>query len=352
MRILLGMSGGVDSAYSALELMNAGHGVEGAVLLMHGYTEVEAAKRCADSIGIPLHVIDCREVFFETVVENFMSEYLAGRTPNPCILCNREVKFRYLYEYAKANGFDKIATGHYAKIVKIGNRYAVSRGRDGRKDQSYMLYRLPQHILADTVFPLAEEEKKNVKDSSRRHGISAADRRESQEICFIPSGEYAEYIEARRGKSQHGSYINAGGEILGEHKGIIRYTVGQRKGLGISLGERVFVSAINSADNTVTLSNTPSRSESIDISDMVFSGLEELRTGERRCFFVKIRYLAPPVKCDFLYLGGGKGRIFFAEPQLSVTPGQSAVLYDGDTVMAGGIIGNTSVLENIASSGK
>ena len=341
MRILLGMSGGVDSAYSALKLKSAGHEVEGAVLLMHEYTETEEAKKCAESIGIPLRVIDCREAFSKIVVENFISEYLNGRTPNPCVLCNREVKFRYLYEYAKNNGFDKIATGHYAKIVKIGERYAVSRAKDRKKDQSYMLYRLPQEILADTVFPLNEEEKHNVKEDSRKSGISAADRKESQEICFIPSGEYAEYIEERRGKTPVGNYIDIKGKILGEHKGIIRYTVGQRKGLGISLGERVFVNAINPIDNTVVLSAAPSESDSIDISDIVFSGMDEMERGERRGLSVKIRYLAPLAECEFLYLGEGRGRVIFRNPQISVTPGQSAVLYDGDVVMAGGIISNS-----------
>ncbi len=342
MRVLLGMSGGLDSTYAAAELKRRGYEVEGAILLMHGYTETKEAALAAKSVGIPLHIIDCREAFEECVVSNFISEYQKGRTPNPCIICNREVKFKYLYEFAMANGFDKIATGHYANIVKREikgrERYAVSCAFDTKKDQTYMLYRLSQEVLSRLIFPLSDMKKNVVRENAGNAGIYAAEKDESQEICFIPDNDHAAFIKERGYPEKCGYYINNEGKILGEHSGIIKYTVGQRKGLGISLGKRVFVTEIDAENNTVTLSENPSMEDKLTVTDIVFSGQEEMEVGEELILKVKLRYLAPKTECRVKYIGDGRAEVLLDSPQKSITPGQSAVFYDGDTIVFGGFI--------------
>lgn len=342
MKILLGMSGGVDSAYAAHRLIEEGHSVEGAVLIMHSYTDVLAAEEAAIGIGIPLHKIDCRELFESRVVEDFISEYLSGRTPNPCIICNADVKMRVLYDYAISHGFDAIATGHYARVTErrgdFGIKHTVSKAGDKRKDQSYMLYRLSEDILSRLYLPLMDKEKSDVKKEAAEIGISAADRGESQEICFIPDNDHAAFIEGRTAPSPRGHYINKEGKILGEHSGIIRYTVGQRKGLGIAMGKRVFVTEINAENNTVTLSDEDKVGSKFAVRDMVFPGISEPKINEKLSLSVKVRYLAPPVSCTLEYLGGGRAEVKLDVPQRAITPGQSAVFYDGDDVAAGGFI--------------
>ena len=344
MKILVGMSGGIDSTYVALTLIRQGHQVEGAVLVMHGYTEVEAAREAARSVGIPIHVIDCRERFENVVVENFISEYLNGRTPNPCVVCNSEVKFLALYEYAMAHGFDMIATGHYARVVKStqsgGTRYTVSRPLDKNKDQTYMLWRLSQDILEKLLLPLSEIVKGEVREESRAAKLSAADRADSQEICFIPTGKYADFIEERVGPVPHGRFVDESGRDLGEHKGIIRYTVGQRKGLGIAMGQRIFVTDINAATNSVVLSTEDSYKDNVKVSGIVFSGIFEPDIGAKLNFSVKLRYHSPLIPCTFEYLGGGEAAVTLSTPARAITPGQSAVFYHGEDVMAGGFIKN------------
>lgn len=342
MKILLGMSGGLDSTYAALKLIEEGHTVEGAVLVMHDYTEVDAAKVAAGELNIPLHIIDCRNSFEKCVVQNFVNEYLSARTPNPCIICNSEIKFRFLHDYAVNNGFDRIATGHYARIEEYEadgeKRYAILRAKDTRKDQTYMLWRLPQDILSRIVFPLADDEKQDVKTKAKEKKITAADMGESQEICFIPTGDYADFIEKRSKPMVCGNFIDTDGNVLGTHKGIARYTVGQRKGLGISAGQRVFVTEINPTDNTVTLSANEVLEDTVFISGIVFSGIKELHVGEEITLSVKLRYLAKPVECSLKYLGEGKGIVRLAVAQRAVTPGQSAVFYQNDRLVLGGFI--------------
>lgn len=340
MRILLGLSGGLDSAYSAKLLLDKGYEVEGAVLIMHGCTELDDCRAVAESLSIPLHVIDCRDAFSRSVEQNLIDEYLAGRTPNPCIICNSEIKFKYLYEYAKANGFDKIATGHYARIEKEGGVYSVNMARDTKKDQSYMLWRLPQEILSSLVLPLAERKKEEIRRDALENSLPSASKSESQEICFIPDGDYASFIEQRRGKCPEGYFINNVGKILGTHKGIIRYTVGQRKGLGIALGERMFVSSINARDNTVTLSREDETRDSLFVEGIIFSSVPPMQEGETREYSVKLRYLQAPVKASLTYLGDGRGRVALSEPVRAVTPGQSAVFYEGNRLALGAFISN------------
>ena len=272
MKILVGISGGVDSAYAAKKLLLDGHQVEGAVLIMHDYTELDAAREASMSVGIKLHEIDCRFAF-EEIKKNFVSEYVGGRTPNPCIICNERVKFKTLYDYAMANGFDAIATGHYAKIVNTDGKFAFAIPEDKRKEQTYMLYRLPQEILSRLILPLSEGTKTEIRARAQDEGISAANRSDSQEICFLPDGNYAEYIESVSGKCPEGDFVDIQGKILGRHKGIIHYTVGQRKGLGISLGERAFVTKIDPTTHKVTLSPTIEGEKTVFVKNMVYSGM-------------------------------------------------------------------------------
>ena len=340
MKILVGISGGVDSAYTAKRLIDEGHEVEGAVLVMHEYTEVGAAREAAESVGIKLHEIDCRAPFNQ-VKENFASEYIKGRTPNPCIICNEKVKFKYLYDFAMENGFDAIATGHYAKITQVNcenkPRYTLSIAEDTKKDQTYMLYRLGQDVLSRLILPLYEGTKAQIREKAEEQGISAAKRSDSQEICFLPEGNHPEYIESVMGKCEKGSFIDESGNVLGEHKGIIHYTVGQRKGLGIALGERVFVTDINAEDNTVTLSKEYPGKQIVKITDMVYSGMIEPTTQSSLRAKVKLRYSAPLVDCEARLYPDKTAELILDEPQ-RFSPGQSAVLYLNDFVICGGFI--------------
>ncbi len=340
MRILLGMSGGLDSSFSALKLKEEGHSVEGAVLIMHDYTELDSARAAAREVGIKLHEIDCRPLFEKTVIPDFIEQYRNGRTPNPCIVCNREVKFKALLEYAEKNGFDKIATGHYAKIKKLGNgeKSVICRAGDEKKDQSYMLWRLTPQIIDKLIFPLSELTKEEIRAEAAKIGLSSADRRDSQEICFIPSGDYGSYIEERIGKSEEGDFVDEDGKVLGRHKGILHYTVGQRKGLGIALGSRAFITDINPKTNKITLSFSAKETNSFTVSDIVFSGIRESELPKSCELLVKVRYQAPPVPACVEFISETSAKVTLPKSAKSVTSGQSAVFYDGEVLAFGGFI--------------
>ncbi len=337
MKILVGISGGVDSAGAALKLVRDGHQVECAILKMHEYTALDGARSVAKSLGLPLHEIDMQDSFGRIVKENLIEEYTQGRTPNPCIICNERVKFRGLYDFAAEHGFDKIATGHYAKIVYVNGRYSVASAADLKKDQSYMLYRLPEEILSALVLPLCEERKENVRALAACAGLSAADAKDSQEICFLPNNDYPAFIEGVRGVFPPGSFVDPYGKLLGMHRGIIRYTVGQRKGLGISLGERMFVTDITPESNTVTLSPSMPGAEQIIISDIVYSGMASDDDPDKYDLTVKLRYSAAKIRVHAELLSDGKALLKFDSPAIAA-PGQSAVIYDGDRVLFGGFI--------------
>jgi tRNA-specific 2-thiouridylase len=237
----------------------------------------------------------------------------------------------------REHSFDRIATGHYARIEERDGRYSVLRASDGKKDQSYVLYRLPQEILAHLLTPLATYAKEDVRVAARESGLAAAERAESMEICFLPDGDYPAYIRERFGAVGEGDFIGTDGRVLGRHRGILHYTVGQRKGLGIALGERMFVSHIDPECNTVTLSRDAERgSQDFSVGDVVFSGLSPQKTGEMVCT-VKLRYLAPPIPVTVCF-DGDTLRAKTKTPIAAITPGQSAVFYDGDRVLFGGFI--------------
>ncbi len=337
MKILVGISGGVDSAAAALKLLRDGHDVECAILKMHEYTDIDGGRNVAESLGLCLHEIDMQTRFNDVVKENLINEYLNGRTPNPCILCNEMVKFRGLYDFAMLHGFDAIATGHYSSVSKENGRYAVTVAKDIHKDQSYMLYRLPQEILSKLVLPLSEDVKNDVRSLARDAGISSADNKDSQEICFLPDNDYPKFIEKKRGYIPKGYFVDEDRNILGEHKGIYRYTVGQRKGLGIALGERVFVTKISPIDNTVTLSPKMIGVTEVELTDCVFSGVCQPLEPYVRTLNVKLRYSAPFMPVSASFVPDGKIFLHFDLP-VTAAPGQSAVLYDGKKVVAGGYI--------------
>ena len=339
-KVLLGMSGGIDSTYAVLKLRSLGYEVEGAILKMSEHTDIPAAQRAADALGVKLHVVDCREEFSSCVVENFVSEYCSARTPNPCIVCNREVKFKKLCDCAKAVGCDTVSTGHYARVLRNeeNGRYYISRGLDSRKDQSYVLWRLSQEELEMLFFPLADDVKIEVKERSKEMALPSAEAKESQEICFIPSNDHTAYMEELLGKKfEEGNFVDADGKVLGKHKGVPRYTIGQRKGLGISLGTHAFVTSIDPVANTVTLGDEEELFKNeLCISDLIFQK-RIIADGESVRLFAKIRYAAKPVMCT-VTVNGGKAHVVLDESARAITPGQSAVFYDGDDVVFGGFI--------------
>ena len=308
---------------------------------MHEHTELDSARRCAGELSIPLHEVDCTDLFNSIVRSNFISEYLSGRTPNPCIICNQHVKLARLYAYAMEHGFDMIATGHYAKVERVTQgdsyRYAVSMSKNRDKDQSYMLYRLSQDVLSRLLLPLGDLKKDEVREGARIQGISAASSRDSQEICFLPEGNHADYIESVSGKSPEGSFIDEKGNCLGVHKGIVRYTVGQRKGLGIALGQRMFVSAIDPVLNTVTLSPGIRGKKTVELTGVFYQGMAPLEKAVRAVMDVKVRYSAPIRRAECELRPDGTATLTFEEEVVSA-PGQSAVLYSEGRVMLGGFI--------------
>ncbi len=339
-KVLLGMSGGVDSTFAASRLVSEGYTVEGALLLMSEHTDIESARAAAEKTGIPLHIIDCKADFREKVIDNFVSEYMRARTPNPCIVCNREVKIKKLCDFAREHGFDAVVTGHYAGVGfdEASERYFIKRGADDRKDQSYMLWRLTQEELSLLYFPLEESIKSEIKRESEERGLIERDKKESQEICFIPTNDHAAFIEEYTGKRfPTGDFTDENGKVLGTHKGIIKYTVGQRKGLGISLGKHAFVLSVNAGDGTIVLGDEEGLFKSeFSVSDTVFQK-RVYAVGERASLEVKIRYAARPAKCEVEFAENG-AHITLEAPARAITPGQSAVFYENCDIIFGGFI--------------
>lgn len=337
-RILLGMSGGLDSTYAAKLLKEQGWEVEGAVLRFSEETDWEAARLAAREVGLPLWEVDLRERFRVHVMDYFAEEYRSGRTPNPCVVCNRYVKMQSLYELSLAKGCDAFATGHYALPHQLPNgRWAIARARDSKKDQSYMLWGMTQEQIARFVAPLAELEKNQVREAARQSALSSAESRESQDICFIPDKDYISFIEKRYGTSKGGFFVTPEGKPIAPHAGLLHYTVGQRKGLGVALGYPAFITHMDPISGNITLAPANrSYFSRITVSRLSFQGLIP-EAGQTYDLAVKIRYAAPPVPCRVTF-EGDKAQVQFAVSQRTPAPGQSAVFYDGTSTAFGGFI--------------
>ena len=353
-KALIAMSGGVDSSVSALMMLEQGYECTGVTMKLFAnedigvskansccsIDDVADARSVATGLGMPYYVFNFADRFERDVIDRFVDAYVNGRTPNPCIDCNRYLKFDQLFVRAQELGCDYVVTGHYAQISydEAKGRYLLRKAVDPLKDQSYVLYSLTQEQLAHAMFPLGGLHKTQVREIAEKHGFVNAQKHDSQDICFIQTGTYADFIEARLGrKFKPGNFVDEAGNVLGRHKGIIHYTVGQRKGLGIAFGKPMFVTKIDPISNTVTLGENGSQYASSLIADKVnLISADTLKAPISAQ--VKVRYQAPPASAQLTPLGNGKIRVDFQEPQRSVTPGQAAVFYDGDLVLGGGII--------------
>ncbi len=333
-RVLVAMSGGVDSSVAAALLLDAGQEVEGATMLLHGgageRTAVQDAESVCAVLGIPHRVLDLRVPFARCVMEPFLSEYLRGRTPNPCMYCNREIKFGAFYTAAREAGFERIATGHYARI----EGGLVRRPERAKKEQTYVFALVEREVLSHLLLPCGAYPKEEIRAAAKRYRLPVAEKADSQEICFIEDNDYTGWIERRCGVLPEGEFLDENGAVLGRHRGIIHYTVGQRKGLGLALPEPRFVGRIDAAANQVVL--VPS--ERLYGREMVLSALNlhlPLEDGER--ILAQPRYNARPAPARFFRTERG-ARIVFDEAQRALTPGQVAALYRGDTLAGGGVI--------------
>ena len=340
-RILTAMSGGVDSAVAAYLAKSRGT-VAGATMKLspHGSDESQSAAETARRLGIEHYVFDFSKEFSREVIDRFCSVYLDGGTPNPCIFCNRKIKFGCFLDRALELGYDTIATGHYAKIEydKESGRYILCRAADRSKDQTYVLSVLSQYQLSKTLLPLGGMTKPEVRELASSLGLGAAERPESQDICFIPDHDHARFIEEYTGKpSPHGDFVDTAGNIIGEHSGIIKYTIGQRKGLGVSVGRPIYVCGIDAAANRVTLGDEErlftKRLYAHDVNFVAIAGL----TGSMRVT-AKIRYSHREAPATATMSSENELCVEFDTPQRAVTPGQTVVLYSDEAVIANAII--------------
>ena len=352
-KVLVALSGGVDSAAAALILTEMGYRTAGATMKLcqkdDGETDggavivptkdITDAKSICDALNIEHYAVSYNQSFCKNVIEHFIDEYKNGGTPNPCVECNRKIKFGVLLDFARERGFDKLATGHYAKIERSDDgRYLLKCAADKNKDQSYFLWSLTQEQLSHVLFPLGDMTKDEIRALAAKHGFVNAHKSDSQDICFIPDGDYARFIKEYTGETfPEGSFVDLDGNILGKHSGIINYTVGQRKGLGIALGKPAFVKEKNVAENTVTLcDDTDLYSKTVTAINANFSAVDKLDVPAR--LSAKIRYRHAPAMATVTQTSPSTFTVEFDEPQRAAAKGQSVVLYDGDVVIGGGII--------------
>lgn len=349
-KVAVAMSGGVDSSLVTLLLKKQGYDVFGITMLLSDEGRdismdgdvpqyISDARRVAASLGIEHHVIDLRDKFRQQVKEYFIGEYLRGRTPNPCVICNERIKFREIWSAAKALGADFMATGHYAQVKYHGDtgRYAIEKGLDVRKDQSYVLYRLSQDILSHLLLPLGGFTKTEVRSMAENYGLPVADKPESQEICFIPNDDYKAFLRKWAPESQKtGNIVNLAGEVLGQHDGVSFYTVGQRKGMGIAAPEPLYVVELRAVENQVVVGGADDVfARGLVASDVNWMAIPALT--EPALVTAKVRY-GNRESAAYIYPDAEGVRVEFEQTVRAVTPGQSVVFYQGNTVLGGGII--------------
>jgi tRNA-specific 2-thiouridylase len=348
------MSGGVDSSVAAYLLKEQGYDVIGVTMQIWqdeepdavqenggccGLSAVDDARRVAEYLEIPYYVMNFKKEFQENVIDYFIGEYQEARTPNPCIACNRYVKWESLLQRSLSIGADYIATGHYARIAQLENgRYTLKKSATDAKDQTYALYNLTQEQLSRTLMPVGEYTKDQIREIAEKLLLPVAHKPDSQEICFVPDHDYASFIEKETGKkSVPGNFVDPAGNILGQHKGIIHYTIGQRKGLGIALGRPAFVADIRKETNEVVIGTNEDVFAPALLADRVnFMSIEKL--DEPREVIAKIRYNHKGAPCRIEMVGEDQVKVTFHEPQRAITPGQAVVFYDGDCVLGGGTI--------------
>ena len=349
-KAIIAMSGGVDSSVAAYFMKEQGFECIGATMKLYdnedigisrektccSLNDIEDARSVAHSLGMPYYVFNFKDEFEEKVIDKFIKTYELGGTPNPCIDCNRYLKFEKLMHRMKELGFDYVVTGHYADIEERDGRFYLKKGKDLSKDQSYVLYSLTQEQLSHTLFPLGKYSKSEIREIAEREGFLNAKKHDSQDICFVPDGDYASFIEQHNGKSYpKGNFVDSNGNVLGQHSGIIRYTIGQRKGLGIAAGKPVYVYKKDIENNIVYVGSSEDlMTKTLEASD--FNWIYEKPSGVIKCA-AKTRYNMKEQPCK-AWAQDNKVIVEFDNPQRAVTSGQAVVLYDGEYIVGGGTI--------------
>ncbi|RMF92087.1 MAG: tRNA 2-thiouridine(34) synthase MnmA [Candidatus Schekmanbacteria bacterium] len=355
-KVVVAMSGGVDSSVAAYLLKEKGYEVIGISLQLYDQTcytgkdfgtccsisDIKDARRVASKLGIPFYVANFEKEFREEVIEHFLDEYFSGRTPNPCILCNRKIKFKYLLKRAMEIGASYLATGHYAQIVKDekNGEYLLKKGVDKNKDQSYFLAGIGQDILQKLIFPVGNLKKNEVREIAKKGKLPVWEKRESQEICFVPSNNYREFLKKERPHStgKAGNIVTSDGKVISTHKGIENYTIGQRRGLGIAAGKPLYVIRINTKKNEIVVgSKEELYKRELVVRNLIWHSKKDIpNKGDK--VEIKYRYRSSSAPAEIVSLSKDKLNARFTTPQKSLTPGQEAVFYRGDMVLGAGTI--------------